>query len=325
MSTTLAGLMALLPKSVELTYVDYRDNLDEHLEVLQDVIQRSGPDVLHEMIDEWFWEGRADALEEILGELETELERRGIAAAEAETLVQGHRDALCDEIYSRDTSTPLTDLLRHTSKQTMFYDAGYGIEEDTCFWSPARTRLERIRIKKFLGIKVGYFDKRIDNMLCEASYGGRLVVYFYDDVERYFELEDYSSIAFTDACIAIINTSNGSGADIKLGNVTVTLPLDPESVYIDATLKYNYTFAVCGMNANWCECTGVAFGHERVGEKRDSSLKQELALEAHYAKVYREGGCTPGDMDYKRHRHVSYSNNPPCGSRCADCGTFWID
>ena len=32
-----------------------------------------------------------------------------------------------------------------------------------------------------------------------------------------------------------------------------------------------------------------------------------------------------GDMNISRHKETPYRNDYPCGSRCEDCGTFWID
>lgn len=38
--------------------------------------------------------------------------------------------------------------------------------------------------------------------------------------------------------------------------------------------------------------------------------------EALYEKAFREGGCTFGDMNYRRHRDTFYINTFLCGNKC---------
>lgn len=44
-----------------------------------------------------------------------------------------------------------------------------------------------------------------------------------------------------------------------------------------------------------------------------------------YDLIFEQGKCSSGDMNINRHRAVMYVNDFPCGSKCTDCGTFWID
>ena len=61
------------------------------------------------------------------------------------------------------------------------------------------------------------------------------------------------------------------------------------------------------------------------GVLKESKNVARMKREAELNKVFREGGCTRGDMDMSRHRDVTYVNEIPCGWHCPHCGTFWID
>ncbi|OPY24002.1 MAG: hypothetical protein A4E27_01339 [Methanobacterium sp. PtaU1.Bin242] len=165
-------------------------------------------------------------------------------------------------------------------------------------------------------------------MVQQASYGGRLVIYFRGDIKEMINSSQYNTIQFTNPMIAVIDTYNGSGDNTDIQGITVTLPYNPENVFIDKLIKYNYTYEVCGMIESWCDTTGVKFitkKQRKPKEKKRSNLYAEIAVEDMYKKAFKEGSCTFGDMDMKRHRHTYYINDFPCGTKCKDCGTFWID
>ena len=63
-------------------------------------------------------------------------------------------------------------------------------------------------------------------------------------------------------------------------------------------------------------------GYKSLAPVSNPALEREKELAEHYKKT---GKCTFGDMNYSRHKNTSYRNDFPCGTKCADCGTFWID
>ena len=186
------------------------------------------------------------------------------------------------------------------------------------------------RIKKTLGIKTSDFDEKIKELLQNANYGGRLVIYFQAGI-----LELLNSLKSTppnnfikfsgEVVIAIIDTCGGSGYDTVIKH-EFELPFDRDNLFYEDSIKYNYSWAVCGMVRDWCDSTRFSF-HEKKSKKaiNKSSLTHARSVDRAYAETYRKGGCTAGDMDYSRHRNTEYINNYPCGSRCKDCGTFWVD
>ena len=317
----------LLPDRVELTYIDYRDNLDEHTEILSKCVRENSLQPL----DEWLfdsegmhdqeWESIVYLKKELISDLVNEYE---IEEDEAEELVdEEYDDEIRDYLYEHDESTPIRDLLRNTSDLIMFYDTG--LEFDGWGRTPAEFRLDRMRLKKALQITSSEYDNDIEMMMNQASYGGQLVVYFSVPVEDMITEKELPSIKFYNPHIAIIDTMNGSGDHTFIKGHEMVLDFNRENLFVEREVKYNYTYDVCGMVSDWCSGTDVSFVDEPKEKIESSPINQHMEQEAKYNAVYKAGGCSAGDMDIHRHRHTYYRNNYPCGTKCKDCGTFWID
>lgn len=324
---TLQDIFDAMDKHYSLTYIDYRDSFDDNLESIQTAIHSQCMDSIYEKTDDWFWDNESDSVQYIIDELKKELSG-DYSEDEIEEIFEDNEDAIRDEIYNRDDSTPIDDLIRNTSDPVMFYDLCVDID-DVGYDSEMLKDNIRI-IKKTLGIlqKNHDYDKRLTMMIQQASYGGRLVVFFRGDIKQMIDTGEYNTIQFVNPEIAVIDTFNGSGDNTDMDGIKFEVPYNPENVFIDKLIKYNYTYEVCGMSSNWCEGTGVHFMHKnkrKAKEQKSSSLHAELAVEEMYNKTFKEGGCTFGDMDIRRHRNTPYRNDFPCGNKCTKCGTFWID
>lgn len=321
----LKDVIDLLPRRVSLTYVDYRDDLDDHTDTLARCIKQNNLDPIVDQIDELVYDQQWEFLQEVLKELKNNMvDTYDIDDDEADAIIEEYDDWLRDEIYNRDDSTPIDDLLRNTSDLVVFYDTGE--EFDGYGNSEAQYRLDRIRIKKLLSIPDSAHDRDIDMMLMQASYGGRLVIYFNAGVKELLTDKTINSIRFNNAAIAIIDTGGGSGDHCYLNGHSFTLPFKRDNLFVDETINYNYTYAVCGMSSDWCDGTGFTLLEEAVpSELPDSSLNAFMDREAELDAIFKSGKCTLGDMKYERHRKHTYINDFPCGNKCLDCGTFWID
>lgn len=320
----------LIPKRVSLHYVDYKDSLDEQTQLLEECIKSGTKDTLYEKVDEWYIDDHY-GFDYVWDELKSDIESK-FDIEDAQDIMDEFDDQIRDTIYDRDDSNVIKDLLRNTSKQTMFYDTGYEVESDSWSWSEARVRLERILIKKHLGLvsnnSKSNWDESIDMMIRQASYGGQLVIYFYDDVNDFFDTEKIKAIRFKNFHLAIINTGNGSGDSTELYGADVELPFLKDNIYLCKNIGYSYTFNVCGMSSDWCSSTDVYLLEEatqEVKELPESALAAVQARDKKLEAIYRAGSCTAGDMNYGRHRRMTYINNFPCGNKCLDCGTFFID
>ena len=151
-------------------------------------------------------------------------------------------------------------------------------------------------------------------MLRQASYGGSLVIYFYDDVSDFIETTQ-NTITFRNPVIAIIDTINGSGDHCNLGKVgEIEMPFSRERIRLCKTIKYSYTFSVCGMYSDWCEDTIVGLKDTVITKALDeSALSLKLQKDAKYREVFKSGSCSFGDVDFSRHRNVIYRNDYPAG------------
>src|SRR3990167_10042227 len=143
------------------------------------------------------------------------------------------------------------------------------------------------------------------------------------DIEEMLNLSGKNTIQFTNPMIAIIDTYNGSGDNEEFSGHTFKVELKPDNLFLDKTIKYSYTYSVCGMSSDWCGCTRVNY---LVSDNPvlviPSTVNREIEVENMYKKAYTAGGCTYGDMDVNRHRIKLYINDFPCGLHCTACGTF---
>ena len=226
--------------------------------------------------------------------------------------------------------TDIKGLVKNTREQVFFYDTCEEFDETWCM-NKTEIYNNLRRIKKTIGLKTNEHDKDIRLMLYQASYGGRLVVYFMADVYELYEalqhINDRTKIKFNGyVTIAIIDTCNGSGDNIEVKH-TFELPFNKDNLFFEDVIKYNYSWAVCGMSHDWCSGTNWSIYEAKQKAKavKESSLNNSINHDRKLTKIYQSGKCTAGDMDMNRHRHVTYINNFPCGNKCLDCGTFWID
>jgi hypothetical protein len=320
----------LLPERVSLYDVDYNDSLDDHTDVLQECIHERSKDKLYEKTDEWYEESPFSAFEYYDKEIKSSIENAfDVDSEEAEEIFEELESEIRDELYNRDDSNVIKDLLRNTRDFAMFYDTGYEVPEGSWAWDDKQINRELKDIKRVLGIKIKdtTWDEQLGMMVRQASYGGQLVIYFCEGVEDFLEIgEQFNMINFRNAHVAIIDTYHGAGDHCHLSGSDITLPLDTSNLYICKAVKYSYTHDVCGMYNDWCAGTSVQFltkKTRRVAAK--SSLAAQQEREKQYQETYRKGGCTAGDMNFGRHRNTEYINHFPCGTKCKNCGTFWID
>lgn len=326
---TAKDIIALLDNRYPLIYVDYRESLDDNLDKVAEAIRTQEWSPVDENIFEWYLDNQDYNVDYILKELVQEVEKEfEISEGEAHDLVfEEYFDEIREAIYDRDDSTPIDDLIRNSQDPVMFYDLGLDVDFNIPFGTEEELKQTLKEIKKALKIKLSETKYDPDLLLMiEQGYCGKLVVYFTADIRDMMKLSDKTHVTFKNPMVAIINTWNGSGDHTDLPGHSFTIPFNIENFFMDKEIKYSYTYEVCGMYSDWCDCTSLVFSKKSGGEKKE---KSELHIQADYEKkcneTFKAGKCTPMDMDYKRHRNKTYINDSPCGTKCLDCGTFWID
>ena len=321
---TLDQIKEHLEASYYLAYVDRNSDLDDNADEIQAHIHGDYNAVVG--IEDNWQADRYDAVMEAINKAWAELaDDLGVDVDELSGQADEFEDQLRDIIHDRDKSDVMKDLIRNTSDPVMFFDTGLEVGDYT-------TDMEECvaEIKQTLSIDASdeRFDKLIAEMCGNASYGGQLVVYFNGDLSYWLGYRETwpNTIRFSGkVSIAIVNHGNGSGGECEIEH-TFDLPFNNMNVFLDKTIKYNYTYAVCGMSRDWCSGTEVQMMDGVDAHPAEpSSINDHLDQEARYKATFAAGSCTPGDMDINRHRNREYINNYPCGNKCKDCGTFWID
>ena len=328
---TLEQVIELMDKRYTLIYVDQGDGLDNNLDKVAEAIRKQDWQPLDELYEDWnMYEQEWDSIDYILKELADEVERTfDITEEEAEGIIEEYKDNLRDVIYDRDDSTFMKDLIRQTSDPVMFYDTGVEIYNG-CLSSREELKDLLKDVKKALKIKLSdtKYDDRLEMMIQQGD-NGRLVIYFNADINHMMSIGDKNIVTFTSPNVALIDTWNGAGDHCQLNGYEFTIPFNIENFFMDKEIKYSYTYQVCGMYSSWCDGTGIKFGKRKVKTPKGSGLSSTLHQDKEYEKkcdeTFKKGGCTPMDMDMRRHRGTYYLNEFPCGTHCPHCHTFWID
>lgn len=233
-----------------------------------------------------------------------------------------YKDELWEEIGEKDRSNPASDMIRNTSDVCMFYDTGItvpsGHEKDAS--------IAEIRRK----LKYSGSAKNIREILENAFSGGSVRIYFnadLEDMKRSMTEKDKKWIEFNGSfALAVINQYDGSGyydyIDLEVGTNFIR-----ENLHVSKACRYSLE-EIFGTYDDWCESDKVRFVDKkptRTFVSRGGKVNEANGMERKYEQTFRNGKCTFGDMNMKRHRNIEYINDFPCGWKCKDCGTFWID
>lgn len=331
-------LKKYMPSHVNLYYVDYRDDLRDHSELLQKCVDQNSLNPISEKVFNWWDYPEGDYINDIEGQMRKD----GLEISEED------RDEIWDYLNEHDESCPVEDLIHNTGQVTCYYDLGL---ECDCGWheailaEPWMNEMPEDCAKKvceMLGIDKGSDTaKKIKSVCLNATRGGYLRIYFpaYIDClvsgeryEKYWEAsdkDDFQQIRFKGKfAVAVYNSCEGAG-DYECIELDCTFPFLRDNLAISKTDKYSIE-SCFDMAGDWlCSCDTPDLSTEPLDDKaraiEESSAGELRALEAEYEATFKAGGCTPGDMDIRRHRDVYYRNDFPCGHVCPHCGTFWID
>jgi hypothetical protein len=345
---TFEQIEKLLPNDTHLYEVGNESYTD--FSKIQECITKQSFEPLCDVTDHW--EPNTSCYKnELIKDMQREFD---IDEKEAKSLYGTHVCEIQEHFYSHDKSDTVTDLVNNIPKLTLLYDTGYEMEGDSWRWNNKRTARECIKILKHLGYTqkaISKLDRNrniikknrrgkeyreatiwgsIWDVVQNATYGGNLEIYFKADItDLLFADEDNqpSHIRFKNCCVGVVGHGNGSGYvahDIE--GIEVLLPWNPKNLFIDHkdVISYSWCNEIAGDSIkDYGTFEFLVLHHEET--LTNSNLNAKIQRDLKLDKRFKEGGCTPGDMKYTRHRRVEYINNFPCGNKCMDCGTFWID
>lgn len=112
---TLDFVKSLMELSYTLVWTDYNDNLDNHLDIIRKCLDRRNCDCLWEKAGEWYGDAEYEAVHGIMEKLKEEcFVFNDFDEHEVDAFFDEHEDAIRDEIYSRNDSDVVKDLIRYT-------------------------------------------------------------------------------------------------------------------------------------------------------------------------------------------------------------------
>ena len=252
--------IAALPKSLDLIYVDYRDELSDKQCAL---IVSGKPDGVLEQIDEAFmesrWQGEASALEEALPD---EDEREALKASPDYQDVQ-------QAIWDRDNSTPFDELLGNTGEKLIrFYlrdrhGERIALDPDSWRWSPEKTEKEARKLCKAARLDWTVNRAAMIELVQNATYGGVLCIISYEEmsgindiVEHCLRHEDARvRLTFKNPTLLVHDFLNGSGSDTGVqGEVTIKFG---RGAIADHAGIMELDAKGCGHGYSWDETCGL--------------------------------------------------------------------
>lgn len=306
------------PHGADLVYVDYRHSFDDNIENLQELLKTGYIE------REWEWEADAqyDSICEILKNYKTE--------NEIEELSDEVEESMREWLYEHDTSTATTDLLKHTSRQLCYIETADYIELENENRDPIVKKLQK---------KYARNDEQkaeIATCVNESFYSAPVSFYFYVDVEDMFRVlhgkasEKNKYVIVSGAYFSSVDRVQGSNWIGEKAVFDLIIPRQDfiKNVYLDEAKGTGYGWGKIAGQTSYAEAEIDRSSTQKRGllliEGETSEEQQrEKRLAENWEKTKK---CTFGDMNYGRHTgKQGYVNEYPCGNKCEDCGTFWID
>lgn len=310
--------------SYEIYYVDYLDNLDDHMDLLQECIDKNSLYPLDDKVYD-FWDYPEGYY---LQDIEKKMKADGLGDEFKNSI-----DEIRDWIWDHDESNPTEGLLRNTGDVNVFYS----IMEADCYWVEApfmqpymaeNPNVTADKICKKLGIaKDSESYKKIVRVCENASYGGELRVYWTSDIESLLsgKEEDWKTIKLKGSFVVAVYNSNEGAGDYEIVELDTELPFIRANLKISDTERYSIENCF-GMSYDWCgDSDTPSFSFDKTN--RQVSIKKSVIneREKHFEEVFKAGGCSVDDDNFGRHRDVYYRNDFPCGNVCPHCGHIWYD
>jgi hypothetical protein len=232
--------IAGLPDHTYLQETDVRDTLSD--QQVAKLLAGKRDELVEEMYD-WFLDQAADATNSYLDNILPEPQDRGLLR-EFDLLVR-----LEDEIGRRNRSDPLRELMKHTPDPLLRVDFGHDVDPGLSFDGEDALSDAARDLAEAAGIALLPNRKAIDELLLNASYGGRLMVLISMDLASLVDALNAGIpqwIAFTDPTLLVYDGLNGSGMEAQVTG-TVIRPLAAKDLCLD-TGPYSWSDIVGGIS-----------------------------------------------------------------------------
>ena len=112
---TIEGIYSLMDSTYTLTYIERTQNLNNATAVIAECMERKSTQPLNDHLNQSFVYAQSEAVDTICEELKERCRENGYIHEEIDMFFDLYDDLIRDEIYSRDNSDILADLLRNTN------------------------------------------------------------------------------------------------------------------------------------------------------------------------------------------------------------------
>lgn len=301
----------------------YLDEVDRCEITNYDVIEECVRECSFTPMDEWLFDDLLDMecqnVDIIMGDIRNRMSEDGLIDVYFENIQE-----INDEIYSRNESRPLNDIVRNTGDVVFYYSTGVYVPEGWCLGDDERSAV-KLSIANSLRLDISRkeVDDFIEELWSNAVYGGMLRIYFSCGISEIMDSKIKTLVLDGDVTIGIIDSVNGSGntEDFMFDNVKI--PFNRKNIFCSKAEKWGWE-EISGERGAWA--SGIEFSEEDTGDAVMESADNDIReTERMYRKTFEEGGCTYGDVDMNRHRNIKYINEYPCRWECPHCGMQWLD
>lgn len=189
---TMEFVKSLMDETYTLAWVEYDDNFNSNHALIQKCLSEKSPESLWESIDNWYSDSEWESAKRIIKKLKEEcIVFHDFDEERVETFFEKHDDEIREEIYARDDSTVLTDLIKHTDDIPVrvemlsdndcinshwwesqdgyrYEDSYFGDMVDALNLNPAKVK--RILVEKGYTVHGRFPDKRYKNGKEQVSY-----------------------------------------------------------------------------------------------------------------------------------------------------------
>ncbi len=111
---TMNFIRSVMEDSYTLVWVNYDDNLNENLDVIETCMKEKSAMTLYDKTDYWYQDARWHGVSQILEDIKSSCIDEGFGGDAVEEFMDDNRDDIVNIIYERDDSDALGGLLKNT-------------------------------------------------------------------------------------------------------------------------------------------------------------------------------------------------------------------
>lgn len=183
-------------------------------------------------------------------------------AEEADEVWKLYRGFFLDVVEAKEIGPSHKELVSKCESVPAKYDLDFWVDP---YLSVEGYYKQMMEIATLLGDTSPTTLRAIADMLNNITSPGGLYVYFYCEFETWADpdflkrlTQSNTAVVFENYALAVVDTINGSGADVGINGKTVPIRFDLNKISLEVE-TYDYSGSVCGYPADWADSTNLKF------------------------------------------------------------------